>query len=151
MLNLCVINSSHADLSFVHLFAEVNVPVIGGHAGITIRPLFSQVLTLSFKLPHGLLYWIVSLLNIGQYIYILWFATLLLETLLIWVFLFLIGHTKSQFVRWIYQGSYQANTRGRNGSCGSKGWKGICNIVNGVSLNWYLSLCVFCRYVVILD
>ncbi len=45
MLNLCVINSSHADLSFVHLFAEVNVPVIGGHAGITILPLFSQVLS----------------------------------------------------------------------------------------------------------
>lgn len=25
------------------LFAEVNVPVVGGHAGITILPLFSQV------------------------------------------------------------------------------------------------------------
>lgn len=36
------------DLSF--LFAEVNVPVVGGHAGITILPLFSQVRIASFSL-----------------------------------------------------------------------------------------------------
>lgn len=33
-------------MSFLNLFAEVNVPVVGGHAGITILPLFSQVILL---------------------------------------------------------------------------------------------------------
>lgn len=31
-------------------YAEVNVPVVGGHAGITILPLFSQVTYLSLML-----------------------------------------------------------------------------------------------------
>ena len=73
-----------------------------------------------------------------------------METLLIWGFV-LIGHTKSQFVRWSYQGSYQENSRWRNRSCGSKGRKGICDIVNGVSLDWYPSICIFYWYLVILD
>jgi hypothetical protein len=32
---------------FLCSFSGVNVPVVGGHAGITILPLFSQVLNLS--------------------------------------------------------------------------------------------------------
>lgn len=35
-------------------FADVNVPVVGGHAGVTILPLFSQVmLALHFLLVSG--------------------------------------------------------------------------------------------------
>lgn len=37
--------------------AEVNVPVIGGHAGITILPLFSQVL------PHSVFFLFTILLD----------------------------------------------------------------------------------------
>lgn len=48
-----VIDSFQVDMSLVHLFAEVNVPVVGGHAGITILPLFSQVLSLLLNLTHG--------------------------------------------------------------------------------------------------
>ena len=35
---ICVV-----DLGFLPWSSEVNVPVVGGHAGITILPLFSQV------------------------------------------------------------------------------------------------------------
>lgn len=35
--------------------AEVDVPVVGGHAGITILPLFSQVLVLKGNLGYAVL------------------------------------------------------------------------------------------------
>jgi len=34
---------SHTAFGVLLWFTEVNVPVVGGHAGITILPLFSQV------------------------------------------------------------------------------------------------------------
>lgn len=35
-------------------YAEVNVPVVGGHAGITILPLFSQVSYRLYSFPYAL-------------------------------------------------------------------------------------------------
>lgn len=45
-----------------------------------------------------------------------------------------IGNTKSEFAWWRNQGSYQENTRWWYWSCGGQGWKRICNIVDGVSI-----------------
>lgn len=50
-------------------FAGVNVPVVGGHAGVTILPLFSQVIFAALSKNYGLRLLIALIYPLGQLSY----------------------------------------------------------------------------------